>query len=64
MTGDKEFSAQGLRLGIFVIAYNAESHIEATIDRIPSDVMREVTMVYVVDDCSTDETVAEALKIQ
>jgi glycosyltransferase involved in cell wall biosynthesis len=49
------------RIGIFVIAYNAESHIEKTLSRIPEAVWRMLTVVYIVDDCSSDETTEKAL---
>ncbi len=55
------FRAHGKRIGVFVIAYNAESHIERTLERIPEDVWREMTVCFVVDDCSTDDTVDRAL---
>jgi glycosyltransferase involved in cell wall biosynthesis len=55
------FSAQGKRLGVFVISYNAELLIQDTLRRIPQDVWREVEVVYVVDDCSTDETTRKAM---
>lgn len=56
------FDVCGKRVGIFVIAYNAESHITQTLDRIPEDVWNAITVVYVVDDCSTDETTGKALE--
>ncbi len=49
------------RIGIFVIAYNAESHIEKTLSRIPEAVWNMITVVYIVDDCSSDETTFKAL---
>lgn len=49
------------RIGIFVIAYNAESHIEKTLSRIPDAVWQKITVVYIVDDCSSDETTLKAL---
>ena len=55
------FSANGKRLGVFVISYNAEKLIQDTLRRIPDDVWREVEVVYVVDDCSMDETTRQAL---
>ncbi len=51
-----DFSANGMRLGVFVLAYNAEKLIASTLSRIPECVWREVEVVYVVDDCSTDDT--------
>jgi len=55
------FSAKGKRLGIFVISYNAELLIQDTLKRIPEEVWREVEVVYVVDDCSMDETTRKAM---
>ena len=52
---------QGKRLGIFVLAYNAERLLADTLRRIPEDVWRAVEVVYVVDDCSQDETTRTAL---
>lgn len=55
------FSAKGKRLGIFVISYNAELLIQDTLRRIPEAIWREVEVVYVVDDCSMDETTRKAM---
>ena len=55
------FDARGRRLGIFVLAYNAEKLLADTLRRIPEDVWRAVEIVYVVDDCSQDETTRAAL---
>lgn len=55
------FSGQGKRLGVFVISYNAEKLIQETLQRIPDEIWREVEVVYVVDDCSMDETTRAAL---
>lgn len=49
------------RIGIFVIAYNAESHIERTLSRIPEEVWKILTVVYIIDDCSSDDTTLKAL---
>lgn len=59
-----EFSNNGKRIGIFVIAYNAESHIENTLSRIPEEIWKAVTVVYIIDDCSTDETVHKTVLFQ
>lgn len=56
------FDSRGKRIGIFVIAYNAESHITETLNRIPEDVWKAVTVTYIIDDCSVDETVRKALE--
>ena len=55
------FSANGKRLGVFVISYNAEKLIQDTLGRIPEEVWREAEVVYVVDDCSMDETTRQAM---
>lgn len=57
----RPFSANGKRLGVFVISYNAEKLIAETLSRIPDEIWRAVEIVYVVDDCSTDETTRTAL---
>jgi 2-polyprenyl-3-methyl-5-hydroxy-6-metoxy-1,4-benzoquinol methylase len=55
------FDSAGKRIGVFVVAYNAESQIERTLERIPDDIWRAITVLYIVDDCSRDETVERAL---
>lgn len=52
-----------MKTGIFVISYNAESHIAQTLARIPQGVWDEIEEVFVVDDCSTDETVQRAIAL-
>jgi len=44
------------RIGIFVIAYNAESTLSAVLERIPPDIVEKVEEIFVIDDCSTDRT--------
>lgn len=56
------FRAKGKRLGVFVISYNAEQLLVDTLRRIPDIIWEEVEVVYVVDDCSTDETTKKALE--
>jgi len=56
-----EFDAKGKRLGIFVLAYNAEALLAETLGRIPADIWAAVEVVYVIDDCSQDETTHAAL---
>lgn len=52
------------RIGILVVAYNAESTLEAVLDRIPSDVAGLVEAVLVCDDASVDQTHEIALAYQ
>jgi len=49
------------RIGIFIIAYNAVNHLITTISRIPKEVYEEVEEIFVVDDCSTDNSYHAAL---
>ena len=48
--------ARRQRVAIFVVAYNAESHIEDTLRRIPEALREHLTSIYVIDDSSRDET--------
>jgi len=49
------------RIGIFIIAYNAVNHLIETINRIPKQVFEEVEEIFVIDDCSRDNTYYAAL---
>jgi glycosyltransferase involved in cell wall biosynthesis len=49
------------RIGIFIIAYNAVNHLIKTINRIPPDLYDQVTEIFVIDDCSKDNTYHAAL---
>ena len=49
------------RIGIFIIAYNAVNHLIKTISRIPKDIYAEVDEIFVIDDCSTDNSYYAAL---
>ena len=49
------------RIGIFVVAYNAEATLSAVLDRIPENVAQEVSTVLVCDDASNDSTLDTAL---
>ena len=49
------------RVGIFVVAYNAQATLSAVLDRIPENVAQEVSEVLVCDDASIDSTHDEAL---
>ena len=59
--GELPFSAEGKRLGVFVISYNAEKFITDTLNRIPECIWKAVEVVYVVDDCSLDDTTHRVL---
>jgi len=46
------------RIGIFVIAYNAESTLTRVLERIPPAIVDKVSEIFVIDDCSPDRTYA------
>lgn len=54
----------GKRVGILVVAYNAESTLATVLDRIPERVAREIEAVIVCDDASLDKTHDAALAYQ
>ncbi len=49
------------RIGIFIIAYNAVNHLIKTLGRIPKEVYEQVEEIFVVDDCSVDNSYYAAL---
>ncbi len=64
-TTDVESSApavqRGKRIAIFVIAYDAVETLAKTLDRIPPGIMQLVEEIFVIDDCSSDNTYYAAL---
>ena len=44
------------RIGILVVAYNAETTLDATLDRIPHDFRARIAVIMVCDDASDDST--------
>jgi 2-polyprenyl-3-methyl-5-hydroxy-6-metoxy-1,4-benzoquinol methylase/glycosyltransferase involved in cell wall biosynthesis len=50
------------RIGILVVAYNAESTLAATLDRIPVDFRPRIQEILVCDDSSADNTTEVALR--
>ncbi len=44
------------RIGIFIVAYNAETTLATVLERIPDDVVAKVEEIFVFDDCSQDNT--------
>lgn len=49
------------RVAIFVIAYDAVNTLAQTIERIPPEVAERVEEIFVIDDCSQDNTYYAAL---
>lgn len=54
-------SLSGKKIGVFVITYNAVNHLIHTLHRIPKQVYDEVDEIFIVDDCSKDNTYYAAL---
>lgn len=54
-------SESNCRIGIFIINYNAVSHLVETIARIPEETYSRVEEIFVIDDCSTDNSYYAAL---
>jgi glycosyltransferase involved in cell wall biosynthesis len=56
--------ARDLRVAIFVVAYNAEAHIRATLQRIPEELLPHLASIYVIDDKSVDRTTEVARRLK
>ena len=42
---------------VFIVAYNAENHIEDVLNRIPSNLYNNINIdILIIDDCSKDKT--------
>src|SRR5579863_4605557 len=52
------------RIGILVVAYNAESTLASVLDRVPKDFRPRISQVFVCDDASGDSTHLVALGYQ
>lgn len=48
------------RVGIFIVAYNADKFITQVLDRIPAFLADKVSEVFIIDDCSKDQTFSVA----
>jgi len=49
------------RVAVFIVAYNAEKHIDAVLDRIPDWVAQKLAEVFIIDDSSKDATTQKAV---
>lgn len=52
------------RIGILVVAYNAESTLRGVIERIPPTIMEKVEEIFVFDDASRDRTYEVGRELQ
>jgi glycosyltransferase involved in cell wall biosynthesis len=55
---------QKQRVAVFIVAYNAERHLEKVISRIPPFLIPLLEEIFVIDDSSTDATFEIANRIQ
>ncbi len=53
-----------MKFGIFIIAYNASQTIIDVYKRIPDYIKKEAEEIFVIDDCSQDDTFKKILKYQ
>jgi glycosyltransferase involved in cell wall biosynthesis len=51
------------RVAIFIVAYNAEKHIESVLKRIPEFIARNIAEIFIIDDSSVDRTVRVAREL-
>ncbi len=52
------------KVAVFVVAYNAEKHLELLIERIPQQLLPLITEIIIIDDSSTDLTYKVATYIK
>jgi glycosyltransferase involved in cell wall biosynthesis len=48
------------QVAVFIVAYNAEKHIEGVLRRIPAWIAERLAEIFIIDDHSTDNTVTKA----
>ena len=53
-----------MKLGILIVAYNAQDTLAKVLDRIPSDFATQIDSILVCDDASTDDTHNVGLQYQ
>jgi glycosyltransferase involved in cell wall biosynthesis len=44
------------RVAVFIVAFNAERHLESVVARIPADIRSRLAEIFIIDDSSTDAT--------
>ncbi|NBY61849.1 MAG: glycosyltransferase family 2 protein [Actinobacteria bacterium] len=53
-----------MKIGILIVAYNAENTLVKVLDRIPVDFLKQIDAILVCDDASTDDTHNVGLRYQ
>lgn len=49
------------KIGVFIVAYNAELTIQSVLERIPDNIWEKITEVYIFDDASSDSTTRKSV---
>ena len=49
------------QVALYIIAYEAEKHIDQVLKRIPKDIVNRFAQIYLIDDSSKDKTVEAAI---
>lgn len=62
--GDRAVAFRPPRVGVLIVAYNAESTLRSVLDRIPDRFRRTVDQVLICDDASVDGTSEVGLRYQ
>lgn len=52
------------KVAVFIVAYNAERHIESVLRRIPRFIAENLAEIYIIDDSSSDRTLQVAREAQ
>ena len=45
-----------IKIGVLIVAFNAQETLTKVLDRIPSDFVKQIDAILVCDDASTDDT--------
>ena len=53
-----------MKIGVLIVAYNAQDTLTKVLDRIPSDFVKQIDAILVCDDTSTDDTHKVGLSYQ
>ena len=53
-----------IKIGVLIVAYNAQETLTKVLDRIPSDFVKQIDAILVCDDASTDDTHKVGLSYQ
>ena len=51
------------RVALFIVAYNAEEHLESVVRRIPRELLPDFDEIFIIDDSSSDHTYQVGLKL-